>query len=76
MLLVYKNNMENNKSSYIKTDENKFINEKSIVWVKKSDCIEVGARPKEGSFIDTYIICKLNNDDSYDKINKSIEDNK
>jgi hypothetical protein len=74
MLLVYKNNMENNKSSYIKTDENKFINEKSIIWVKKmSDCLEVCTRPRGCTFIDSYKICKINNPDSYDKLNNLID---
>jgi hypothetical protein len=68
--------MENNKSSYIKTDENKFINENTIIWVKKSDCIEIGAIPKGSSFIDTYIMCKINHTDNYNKVNNSIEDNK
>jgi len=34
--------MESN-SSYIKTDNNIFINEKCIVWVRKMDnCLKVG----------------------------------
>ena len=34
--------MENNKIFYIKTDDNKIINEKSIKWIKKmSNCLEV-----------------------------------
>jgi len=65
--------MENNKSTYIKIDENKFINEKSIIWIKKmSDCLEVCTRRRGCSFIDSYKICKFNNPDSYDKVNNLI----
>ena len=34
--------MEDNKTSYLKTDDNKIVNEKHIRWVKKmSECLEV-----------------------------------
>jgi len=68
--------MQNNKITYIKTDENKIINEKCIRWVQKmGDCLEVctkiiGCNVKNG---DTHRICKLNNLDSYDKLNKHFE---
>jgi hypothetical protein len=68
--------MENNKTTYIKTDERKFINEKSIIWVKKmSDCLEVCVRRSGCSFMDSYKICKSNNPDSYDKVNNLIDPN-
>ena len=66
--------MENN--NYIKTDNNVAINEKKIRWVKKmSDCLEIcvktnGCNVKNG---DTHKICKLNNPDSYNKLNKVFE---
>jgi len=65
--------MENNKVSYIKADDNKIINEYSIKWVKKiSECLEVctksiGCSIKDN---DTHKICKINNFDSYNKLNK------
>jgi hypothetical protein len=68
--------MENNKITYIKTDENKIINEKCIRWIQKmGDCLEVctkitGCSVKSG---DTHRICKLNNLDSYNKLNKHFE---
>jgi len=68
--------MENNKPSYLKTDENKIINEKCIVWVKKmSDCLEVctkttGCSPDNR---ETHKICKIYNQDSYNKLNKHFE---
>jgi hypothetical protein len=38
--------MENNNISYIKTDDNKIINEKYIKWVKKmNDCFELCIKP-------------------------------
>ena len=64
--------MENNQT-YIKTDDNKIINEKYIRWVQKiSECLEVctkstGCDTKSGG---THKICKLNNLDSYNKLNK------
>jgi hypothetical protein len=67
--------MENNET-YIKTDNNKIINEKCIKWVEKmGDCLEVctkstGCNGKSG---DTHKICKLNNLDSYNKLNKHFQ---
>ena len=64
--------MENEKVSYIKADDNKLINEKAILWIKKlNECLEVctkstGCNIQNG---DTHKICKLNNPDSYDKLN-------
>ena len=58
--------------TYIRADDNKIINEKSIIWVQKfSECLEVctksiGCDVKSG---DTHKICKLNNLDSYNKLN-------
>lgn len=63
--------MEYNKPSYLKSDNNKIINEKCIRWVKKmSDCLEVCAKSTGcTSGRDTHRICKANNPDSYNKIN-------
>ena len=67
--------MENNQT-YIKADYNKLINEKHIRWIKKmGDCLEVctksaGCNMKNG---DTHKICKLNNFDSYNKLNINFE---
>ena len=66
--------MENNQTSYIRTDDNKIINEKCIRWVKKmNECLEVCTKstgcigtPNN----DTHKICKLNNLHSYNKLNK------
>ena len=63
------------ENQYIKTDDNKMINEQCIRWVKKmGDCLEVctksnGCRPLQ----DTHRICKLNSLDSYNKLNKHFE---
>jgi len=61
---------------YIKTDDNKIINERHIRWVKKMDeCLAVCTR-SDGCSIGingngtTHSICKLNNNDSYTKLNK------
>jgi hypothetical protein len=68
--------MENNNTFYLKTDDNRIINENCIRWVKKmSDCLEVctrtiGCNINNGN---THKICKLNNPDSYNKLNKYFE---
>jgi hypothetical protein len=68
--------MENNKTTYLTTDDNRIINANAIRWVQKmSDCLEVclrtqGCNVKEGS---TIRICKLNNPDSYNILNKYFE---
>ena len=60
-----------NTMNFLKTDDNRIINEKYIRWIKQMDeCLAVctksdGCRPK-----DTHKICKLNNLESYNKLNK------
>jgi hypothetical protein len=58
--------------SYIKTDGNKIVNELSIKWVKKIDeCLEVCTKSIGcGIGEDTHKICKLNNPESYNRLNK------
>jgi len=68
--------MENYNISYLKTDDNRIINEKHIRWVKKmNECLEVctksfGCGINDGS---THKICKINNPDTYNKLNKHFE---
>ncbi len=64
-----------NKTTYIKTDDNKVINEKHIRWVKKiGDCMEV-CMNSSGCVLkaNTHTICKMYNLDSYNKLNKLFE---
>ena len=64
-----------NKQTYLKTDDNKILNEKCIRWVKKmGDCLEVCIKPL-GCVLqkDTHTICKLNNPHSYNKLNTFFE---
>jgi hypothetical protein len=67
--------MENNHTHFLKTDDNKIVNERSILWVQKmSECLEVCMKSigcKENG--DTHKICKLNNPESYQKLNKYFE---
>ena len=64
-----------NKSSYIKTDDNTFINEQNIVWMKQmNDCLRVGT-VETGSLWNTYKICKFNSLHSYDKLYDKIKHN-
>ena len=68
--------MEKNKTLYIKTDDNRIVNEKCIKWVKKmNDCLEVCTKSTGCSVDngDTHTICKTNNLDSYNKLNKHFE---
>lgn len=61
------------KTSYIKTDNNKFINEKSIVWVKKmDDCLKVATTQTDAVF-NVYKICKISNPHSYNKLNDKLK---
>ena len=67
--------MENNQT-YIKTDDNKIINEKCIKWVQKmGECLDVCTK-SSGCYLksgDTHKICKLNNLDIYNKLNNHFE---
>jgi hypothetical protein len=58
-------------NTFVKTDDNKIINEKCIKWVKKIDgCLEI-CTTGNGCYIgDTHKICKENNPESYKKLNK------
>jgi hypothetical protein len=66
----------NEKPSYLKTDENRIINEIHIRWVKKmSECLDVctksvGCAVENG---DLHRICKINNPYSYNKLNQYFE---
>jgi len=63
--------MENNRVTYVKTDDDKIINERCIKWVKKmNDCLEVCTKSNGcGGFRDVHTICKSNNPSSYNKLN-------
>jgi hypothetical protein len=66
--------MDNNQTLYIKTDDNKIINQKFIRWVKKiGDCLDVCTKSSVCSENGTHKICKLNNLQSYNKLNKYFE---
>jgi len=74
-IILYFFIMENNQK-YIKTDNNKIINEKYIKWVEKmGECLEVCTKSTgcNGKYGDTHKICKLNNLNSYNKLNKHFE---
>ena len=64
-----------NNTSYVKTDDNKIINEKQIRWVKKlNECLEVCTK-SDGCIVgkNTHSICRLNNLESYNRLNKFFE---
>ena len=67
--------MENNQT-YIKTDDNKIVNEKCIKWVQKmGECLEVCTK-SNGCSIESktrHKICKLNNLVSYNRLNNHFE---
>ena len=66
--------MENNNVSYLRTDDNKIINESCIRWVKKmDDCLCVCTKSTGCEIKDTHKICKINNLDSYNKLNKHFD---
>lgn len=61
--------------NYIKADNNKVINAKAILWIKKmGDCLEVCSKStgcEAGK--DTHKICKFHSGDSYNKLNVLFE---
>jgi len=64
-------NASTSMQSYIRTDDNKIINEKCIRWATKmGDCLHVCIKTTGCAMIDTHKICKLNNHDGYNKLNK------
>jgi len=63
--------MNDNKNIYIKMDNNKVINEKCIKWIKKMDeCLAVCTKSNGCYDKDTHRVCKINNEDSYNKLDK------
>ena len=59
---------------YIKTDDNKIINEQHIRWVKKmNECLKVCMIPTGCAESQLHTICKLNSNASYVKLNKHFE---
>ena len=61
---------------YLKTDNNKIINEKAIKWVKKiNNCLEVCTKSVGCGNFDTHRICKENNYHSYIKLNNHFVEN-
>jgi hypothetical protein len=68
--------MENTEPHFIKSDDNKIINVNCIRWVKKIDeCLHV-CNKQTGCSIhltDVHKICKLNNPNSYERLNKYFE---
>jgi len=72
IITVYNFIMDNKDVKYLKTDDNKIINETSILWVKKmDDCLDVCVKSTGcGNHGDTHKICLLNNQESYNKLNK------
>ena len=67
--------MDSNQTSYIKTDDNKVLNEKYIRWIHKmNECLEVCTKfdgCKVGT--STHKVCKLNSPESYSKLNQLFE---
>uniref|UniRef100_A0A6C0HYF3 Uncharacterized protein n=1 Tax=viral metagenome TaxID=1070528 RepID=A0A6C0HYF3_9ZZZZ len=64
------------KPKYIKTDDNKIINEQAIKWVKKIDeCLYICTKSIGCFEQDTHKLCKINNPESYDKLNKYFSEN-
>jgi len=67
--------MADNKNIYIRVDDNKVINEKCIKWIKKiDDCLAVCTKSNGCYMKDTHKICKINNLDSYNELNKYFQD--
>lgn len=66
--------MNNTKEEFIKTDGNKVTNIKMIRWMKKmDDCIHICSITTGCNEDNLHRVCKVNNNDSYDKLNKYFE---
>ena len=59
------------KVQFIKIDNDKILDMNSIKWVKKiNDCMEICTKGNGCYIGDTHKLCKANNPESYDKLNK------
>ena len=67
--------MKSHKDQYIKTDKNEVINETCIRWIRKMDeCLFI-CNKSNGCYYSSemFKICKINNPESYAKLNKHFE---
>ena len=64
--------MMKSRISYLRTDDDKMINEMAITWIKKmNECLEVCVRSNGCEVkVNTHKICKTNSPTSYEKLNK------
>ena len=63
------------KENYIKTDDNKVVNENCIRWVKKmNECMQICTKP-DGCIlqISTQRVCKSKSPEGYNKLNELFE---
>jgi hypothetical protein len=62
---------------FIRVDDNKVVSEKSIRWIKKmDDCLALCTKSSGCYNIrDTHTLCKINNMDSYNRLNKYFIEN-
>lgn len=62
----------NNNNSFIKVDDNVILNMKCIRWVKKMDeCLQICSKSNGcNGYGDTRKVCKINNEDSYHRLNR------
>jgi hypothetical protein len=68
--------MKNNNNVFIKTDDNKIINKNFIKWIKKIDnCMHICIKADGCNILSntTHKVCKLNNENNYNKLNKFFE---
>lgn len=65
-------------NNFIKADDNKFINKKHIRWIKQViECLEICTRSNGcTSGYTTHRICKQYNNDSYNALNKLLNQHK
>jgi len=67
--------MELEKDTYIRADDNKRINKRYIIWVKKlDDCLYICSKTMGcGGSSDMHKVCKENNMESYKKLVKELD---
>jgi hypothetical protein len=70
--------MDENKITFIQTDNNKIVNEMAIRWVEKIDeCLNICIKSNGCNIYnnkDTHKVCKINNMDSYNRLIKHFQE--
>lgn len=60
--------------TFVKTDDNTFVNEQHIVWMRQmNECLKIGT-VQTGALCNTYKICNSTSPHSYNKLHSKMKD--